>query len=61
MENYLEKVSGFVDRIKAIQEVVLTNIVLIGQIPAPTFKEGKRAEFFLDRLSEFQVDECSSR
>jgi len=60
MENYLEKVPGFVDRIKAIQEVVLTNIVLIGQIPAPTFKEGKRAEFFLDRLSEFQVDECSS-
>lgn len=60
MEEYLEKLPGFVDQIKAIQEVILTNIVLIGQIPAPTFEEGKRAEFFLDRLSEFQVDECSS-
>jgi acetylornithine deacetylase/succinyl-diaminopimelate desuccinylase-like protein len=60
MEDYLEKVVDFVEQIKAIQEVILTNIVLIGQIPAPTFKERKRAEFFLDRLSEFQVDECSS-
>ncbi len=59
MENYLDKVPGFIDPIKAIQEVILTNIVLIGQIPAPTFKEKKRANFFLNRLAEFQVDECS--
>ncbi len=60
MDNYyLQKVPGFVDQIKAFQEIVLTNIVLIGQIPAPTFKEGKRADFFLDRLSECRVDECS--
>ncbi len=59
MESYLDKVPGFIDPIKAIQEVILTNIVLIGQIPAPTFKEKKRANFFLNRLAEFQVDECS--
>ncbi len=59
MESYLDKVPAFADKIKAISEIIITNIILIGQIPSPTFKEDRRAQFFLDRLSEFQVDECT--
>ena len=60
MDAYLDKLPAYVDQIRAIKETILTNIVLIGQIPAPTFKEKNRAQVFLDRLAEFQVDECTT-
>jgi tripeptide aminopeptidase len=60
MSDYLEKLPGFVDIIKSIQETVITNIVLIGQTPAPTFKEKQRTSIFMERLAEFQVDECTT-
>jgi tripeptide aminopeptidase len=60
MIDYLEKLPGFVETIKSIKETVITNIVLIGQTPAPTFKEKKRTSIFMERLAEFQVDECTT-
>ncbi len=60
MNDYLEKLPEFVDTIKSIQETVITNIVLIGQTPAPTFKEKQRTTIFMERLAEFQVDECTT-
>lgn len=59
MEKYLEKLPAFIDEIRAIKETIITNIVLIGQIPSPTFHEQKRAEIFMERLIESQVDECT--
>lgn len=60
MKSYLNEVPLFVDMIREIREIIITNIILIGQIPAPTFEEGDRAAFLLDRMAEFQVDECST-
>jgi tripeptide aminopeptidase len=60
MSDYLEKLPGFVETIKSIRETIITNIVLIGQTPAPTFKEKKRTSVFMERLAEFQVDECTT-
>jgi tripeptide aminopeptidase len=60
MSDYLEKLPGFVETIKSIKETIITNIVLIGQTPAPTFKEKKRTSVFMERLAEFQVDECTT-
>jgi tripeptide aminopeptidase len=60
MSDYLEKLPGFVDTIRSIKETVITNIVLIGQTPAPTFKEKQRTSIFMERLAEFQVDECTT-
>jgi len=59
MDDYLNKLPEFIDAIKAIKESIIANIVLIGQIPAPTFKEKRRAQYFLERLAESQVDECT--
>lgn len=59
MEDHLEALSDYVEKIKTIREIILTNIVLLGQVPAPTFFEENRALIFLERLSEFQTDECS--
>jgi acetylornithine deacetylase/succinyl-diaminopimelate desuccinylase-like protein len=60
MNNYLKDIPGYVDKIKSIKEIIITNIVLIGQTPAPTFKEKKRSTVFMERLAEFQVDECTT-
>ncbi len=60
MDKYLDKLPDFIDEIKSLRETIITNIVLIGQIPSPTFNEKRRAQFFMERLSEFQVDECTT-
>lgn len=60
MEAYLDKLPFFVDAIKSIKETIIANIVFIGQVPAPTFKEKRRTSVFMDRLAEAQVDECST-
>ena len=43
-----------------MKETIITNIVLVGQTPAPTFKEKRRATVFMERLAESQVDECTT-
>ncbi|MDM8535316.1 M20/M25/M40 family metallo-hydrolase [Desulfobacterales bacterium HSG17] len=60
MDQYLKNLDEIVDKIAAIQELIITNIVLLGQIPAPTFEEARRVQFFMDRLAEVQIDECST-
>jgi len=60
MDGYLDKLQGFVDTIRSMKETIITNIVLIGQVPAPTFNEKRRTSVFMERLAEFQVDECTT-
>jgi di/tripeptidase len=59
MDKYLEALPMFVDKIREIREIIISSIVLIGQIPAPTFHEKRRAKHLMARLAEFQVDECT--
>ncbi len=58
MEKYLDVLPSFVDQIRKIREIIISNIVLIGQIPAPTFHEIRRAEALVERFSECCTDEC---
>ena len=60
MDKFLEKLPGLVDEVKSLREIIITNIVLIGQTAAPTFREKKRSKLFMERLAEFQVDEVTT-
>ena len=60
MGKTLDQLPAMVDLIRAVKETIITNIILIGQTPAPTFRERNRAQVFLERLVEFQVDECTT-
>jgi tripeptide aminopeptidase len=60
MDNFLEKLPAMVAEIKSLREIIITNIVLIGQTPAPTFREKRRSKLFMERLAEFQVDEVTT-
>jgi len=58
--DYLSKLPEYVDVIKSISEIIITNIVLIGQVPAPTFSEQDRGRLVMERMAEMKVDECST-
>jgi len=59
MPTHLENLTEYTQAIKRLKETIITNIVLLGQEPAPTFKEKTRSQLFLDRLADFGVDECT--
>ena len=60
MNEFLKNLPALVDEIKALSDTIITNIVLIGQVPAPTFKEKRRSSLFQERLAEFGVDEVTT-
>jgi tripeptide aminopeptidase len=59
IETPIDRIPVYIDGIEAIMETILANIVLLGQIPAPTFQEHNRTATLLERLAEARVDECT--
>lgn len=53
-------ITEYEEKIREVSDVIITNIVFIGQVPAPTFQENERAKVFLERLAELQVNECTT-
>jgi len=60
VDKILDRLPGFIEDLRSIKETIITNIVLIGQIPAPTYREKRRANFLMERLAESQVDDCTT-
>jgi hypothetical protein len=60
MNDFFNQLPSIVDEVRSLKEIIITNIVLIGQTPAPTFKEKRRSKMFMERLAEFQVDEITT-
>lgn len=60
MDRIVSQLPVFIDKISKIKEIILSNLLLIGQVPSPTFREKRRTAVFLERLSEAQVDECTT-
>lgn len=58
MTSYLDQIPSFVETSKSLKDVIITNIIMTGQIPAPTFAEEKRADMLLERFSSAGVDRC---
>ncbi len=56
----LQRLPEFEHISRSIMETIITNIILIGQTPAPTFQEMARCNILMERLVEFQVDECTT-
>lgn len=47
------------EKLKKYREVLLANLVMLGEIPAPTFKEKNRVKFILDRFDESGLTDSS--
>lgn len=60
MTSYINQIPFFVEKIKSLKDAVITNIILTGQIPAPTFEEGQRADMLLERFSNAGLERCTT-
>ncbi len=56
----INQIPFFVETIKSLKDTVITNIILTGQIPAPTFEEEQRAEMLLERFSNAGLERCTT-
>jgi len=60
MNSYLDDLPEVARKAKSLRETIIANIVFIGEEPAPTFKEVQRVNAFMDRISQYPVDECTT-
>lgn len=58
-ENLLESLGSLEQQARELKEILLANLVMIGEIPAPTFKEEERIEFLMNRFKEAELDQTS--
>ena len=54
-ESILEELDEYVVQLEDFRETVLSTMVMVNEIPAPTFKERNRAVFLVDRFSELEM------
>ncbi len=60
IEEVIELLPYIQDAVVAIQEILLANLVMIGEIPAPTFEEHRRVEFIQHRFTESGLQNSST-
>lgn len=58
-EDILGSLSGIRETAQELREILLANLVMIGEIPAPTFGEDERVEFVLNRFKEASITKNS--
>ncbi|MBN1648108.1 MAG: M20/M25/M40 family metallo-hydrolase [Spirochaetales bacterium] len=55
----IKKLPSFERKIKTLDELILANLVMVNEIPAPTFSEQYRSEFLITRFAEDNLLNCS--
>lgn len=60
IETLYEQLPGFQKKLKEQSEILLANLVMIGELPAPTFNEDERIQFLMDRFTESGITDCSA-
>mgnify|MGYP006276805565 CR=1 FL=1 len=60
VEAILDELPKFIERARECRDLILGNLVMLGEIPAPTFKEEDRVEFLMQRFSECGLQNCST-
>lgn len=60
LQDILDKLPSCREGIAELRETILTNLIMIGEIPAPTFKEEFRVRFLQDRFAECGLQNSST-
>lgn len=60
INDILNKLDGYETSLRELSEMILANIVMLGEIPAPTFGEKERVRFLIERFSENRMLNCST-
>ena len=56
----LEVLPSLPEQLSIIQETLIANLIMLGEIPAPTFEEAARIKLFLQRLVECGLQNVST-
>ncbi|MDD5483473.1 MAG: peptidase [Kiritimatiellae bacterium] len=59
MENILPELPRIREAAAAMREVVLANLVMLGEAPAPTSQESRRISLLVERFSEFGLQHAA--
>lgn len=59
-QQLLTELPEYEKKLVELSEIVLANLVMISEIPAPTFNEQRRVEFILNRLTEYGLHNTST-
>ena len=59
LTHILDDVGRYQNRLRELRELVLANVVMIGEIPAPTFGETQRLDFLRNRYTESGLESIS--
>lgn len=60
LDAVLDQLPKFEPELSELSEILLANLVMIAEIPSPTFGEDRRVEFLLRRLNEYELQNCST-
>ncbi len=60
IKDILEILPDYESKLKELSETVLANLVMIGEIPSPTFNEEKRVRFLIERFADNHMLNCST-
>jgi len=60
MSGILNSIPDLEKNLKEIRDVLLTNLVMIGEIPSPTFQEQPRMNFLVNRFNQYNLLNCST-
>ena len=58
-ESIVKRIGDLPQALHGLQDVLLANLAMIAEIPAPTFDEGARAVFVQERFAELGYSDCS--
>jgi acetylornithine deacetylase/succinyl-diaminopimelate desuccinylase-like protein len=60
LDQILAALPEYRERIRDLREAILANLIMVGEIPAPTFAEEARVRFIQDRFIENQMQNVST-
>lgn len=60
MSELIESLPRMKNKLKGLRDTLLTNLVMLGEIPSPTFREQQRRRFLIDRFTQYQLQNCST-
>ncbi|MDA3811099.1 MAG: hypothetical protein PF518_12325 [Spirochaetaceae bacterium] len=52
-DEILNSLDNYVQKISELKDIFLANLVMLSEIPAPTFGETKKRDFILERFNEY--------
>lgn len=59
-QEIVDKLPDIETTIRSLAETIIANLVMISEIPAPTFHEHERMDFLVNRLTECGLQNCST-